>query len=309
MKSYLLPIVAAACALGVTGNQTVFAQDDGTNTESSWKSNFGAEVSTGYDNWRGFPDGGWPGNSGVHFGANLGALALPKAGLGVQLGASYGVYDFNGRGSTARQRPQEQTFFTGGLFYRGPENSPVSAGMVYDMMINHNFGTAAVDATLQQMRGQIAVKVCGQSEVGVWGAMELNRASIIPNNVGIQSYRGIDQGSLFYQYTFEQGAKLRGWVGLPFSDTLAPTHNGVGTWLAGARFDVPLNDRISIYGEGAYMSPHTNPGFPKFVNEVSSISIGLSFNLGCGKPNPRSSAYLPVANNNTFFVDGNNTFF
>ncbi len=308
MKAYLLPIVAAACTLGLAGNQIAFAQDADTNSAPSWKSNFGVELSTGYDIWHGFPDGTFPDNNGVHFGANLSALICPKIGLGVQVGGSYGVYDFNGRDSTAPQGNQEQTFFTTGFFYRGPENSPVNAGIVYDMMINHNFGVAATDVMLQQLRGQIGVKVCDKSEVGVWGAMELNRASIIPNNVGVQSYRGIDQGSLYYQYTFDQGAKVRGWIGLPFSDTLAPSHNGVGTWLAGARVDVPLNDRVSLYGEGAYMSPHTTIPFPLKISEVSSVSIGLTINLGCGKPGGRSSAYMPVANNSTFFVDGNNTF-
>jgi hypothetical protein len=313
MKSYLSGIVAAACTLGWAGNQSINAQDLGTNTdtESSWKSNFGAEVSTGYDVWHGFPDGTYPDNNGVHVGANIGALVVPKLGIGVQVGGSYGVYDFNGRDSTVNQGRQEQTFITTGLFFRGPENSPVNAGLVYDAMINHNLGVAATDPILQQLRAQIGVKVCGQSEVGVWGAMELNRASIIPNNTGVASYRGIDQGSLFYQFTFEQGAKVRAWVGLPFSDTLAPAHNSVGSWLAGARFDVPLNDRVSLYGEGAYMSPHTNPGLPIGnikVNEVSSVSIGISFNLGCGKPGGRGSAYLPVADNSTFFVDGNTTF-
>ena len=308
MKSYLSGFVAAAFTLGVAGHQTINAQDNMTNTEPSWKSNFGAQISTGYDIWHGFPDGTYPDNNGAHFGANLSALVLPKFGLGLQAGGSYGVYDFNGRDSTVRQGNQEQTFFTGGFFIRGPENSPVSGGLVYDMMLNHNFGVAATDVLLQQLRGQISVKVCSQSEVGVWGAMELNRASIIPNNVGVMSYRGIDQGSLFYQYTFEQGSKLRGWVGLPFSDTLAPSHNGVGTWLAGLRFDVPLNDRVALYGEGAYMSPHTTIPFALKVSEVSSVSIGLTFNLGFGKPGGRSSAYLPVADNSTFFVDGDNTF-
>ncbi len=138
----------------------------------------------------------------------------------MQVGGSYGIYDFNGRDSTTAQGNQEQTFFTTGFFYRGPENSPVNAGIVYDMMLNHNFGVGATDVMLQQLRAQIGVKVYGQNEVGVWGAMELNRASIIPNTVGVQSYRGIDQGSLFYQYTFEQGAKVR----LPGSGFPSVTH-------------------------------------------------------------------------------------
>jgi hypothetical protein len=307
MKRITLPIVAAACTLGLAGNYDATAQDANTNS-SSWASNFGVDLSTGYDIWHGFPDGTYPDNNGVHVGANVGWLAVPQLGIGVQAGGSYGVYDFNGRDSTIRQGDQEQTFFTGGLFYRGPEDTPFSAGIVYDMMVNHNFGVAATDPMLQQLRAQIGVKVYGQNEVGVWGAMELNRASIIPNNVGVQSYRGIDQGSIFYHYTFEQGADARIWIGLPFSDTMSGVQNGVGTWLAGARASVPLNSRLSVYAEGAYMSPHTNPDFLLKVNEVSSVSIGLTINLGCSKSNGRSSAYLPVADNSTFFVDGNNTF-
>ncbi len=87
MKSYLSPIVAAACTLGMAGNQKACLQQDASTntesmTESSWKSNFGAEVSTGYDVWHGLPDGTYPDNNGVHFGANLSALLCPKLGLG-----------------------------------------------------------------------------------------------------------------------------------------------------------------------------------------------------------------------------------
>ncbi len=309
MKSKLPYIVAAACTLGVARNHAALAQNGWTNSDS-WTSNFGGDASAGYDIWHGFPDGTYPDNNGVHAEANFAYLLLPQQGIGVQAGGSYGVYDFNGRDSSIVQGNQEQTFLTGGFFYRGPENSPVNAGIVYDTMINHNFGVAATDATLQQLRGQIGVKVMGQSEIGLWGAMELNRASIIPNNVGVSSYRGIDQASVFYHYTFDQGADARIWAGVPISRTLQTSHNNVGTWLVGGRVDVPLNDRISVYGEGAYMSPHTSSlnFLGVKVNEVSSISIGISFNLGAGKPNGRSAPYLPVANNSTFFVDGDNTF-
>lgn len=283
------------------------AQDGDTN-KTSWMSNFGVDLSTGYDIWHGFPDGTYPDNNGFHVGANLAWVALPKLGLGVQAGGSYGIYDFNGRDSTGVQGNQEQTFFTTGFFFKGPENSPVNAGLVYDMMVNHNFGVAATDSMLQQLRAQIGVRICDGNEVGVWGAMELNRASIIPNNVGVASYRGIDQGSVFYHHMFEKGADARLWVGVPFSDTMSANHNGVGTWLAGARLSVPLTDHLSVYGTGAYMSPHTTIGFPLKVSEVSSVSIGITINLGCGKANGRSAPYMPVADNSTFFVDGNNTF-
>ena len=309
MKLHLLS-ATAALSLGLwslAGNFNASAQQ----SDDSWMSRFAADFSAGYDNWQGFPDGNYPDNSGVHGGLNLGFLVLPDSGIGVQAGATYGVYDFNGRESMPiRPLRQEQTFFTGGFFYRGAEDSLFSAGAVYDLMINHNFSVYAVDATLQQLRGQVAFRPLGQHQIGLWGAMELNRATAQPANVGAGSFRGIDQASVFYEYTFEKGADVRLWAGLPFSKALANPHNEIGTFILGARASVPLTDRLSLFASGAYLSPHSSPGlgFPRKMNSVNAVTIGLSFCFGEGKTPSRAAPYLPVADNTTFFVDGSNSF-
>lgn len=310
MKPTLLPTAAASlCVCGVLFVQTTFAQDASTN--SAFFEHFGADVFTGVDYWHGFPDGSYPGNYGFNLGGNLAYVVLPSQGIGLQAGGSYGVCDLNGRGSTAQQGRQEQTFFTTGAFYRGPEDSIVSGGIVYDLMLNHNFGVFATDSLLQQLRAQLAVKVYGEHEIGVWGAMELNRASAFIATGGTVNYRAINQASIFYHYSFAQGAEARLWVGLPFTDSLTTTHNSVGTFVLGARASMPFNDHLSLVADAAYMSPHAQ-NIPiaaqanLHANEISSVSLGISWSFG-GKSQSRSSAYLPVANNSTFFVDGSTT--
>src|SRR5689334_12837239 len=60
----------------------------------------GGDVALAWDYFRSLPDGSWAGNSGAFSSVNL-AVGIPKKryGFGAQVGGSYGLYDWDARGS------------------------------------------------------------------------------------------------------------------------------------------------------------------------------------------------------------------
>ena len=133
----------------------------------------GGDVALAFDYFRSLPDGSWEGNSGAFTSANF-AVGIPKEkwGFGAQLGGSYGLYDWDGRGSNTRGNQkalQQQAFLTGGLFRMTPHCSGFNAGVVYDFMFNKQFGVFAVNPIIAQVRAQFGYLIKGGNEVGLWG--------------------------------------------------------------------------------------------------------------------------------------------
>ena len=129
----------------------------------------------GVDSFKGISDGDYQGNFGAVTGLNA-ALPVPglrNYGIGWQLGMSYGVYDFDGRDSSFDHQGQcqEQIFVTTGFFHKAEGDQRLSYGVVYDWMINNNWGVFGTAPTLGQWRGQIEYALSGCNAVGVWGCV------------------------------------------------------------------------------------------------------------------------------------------
>ena len=62
------------------------------------------EWNSSYDYFRGMPDGSWNGNNGALIAVNSGLNLLDYANL--QAGASYGLYDWDGRGNVVFANPK-----------------------------------------------------------------------------------------------------------------------------------------------------------------------------------------------------------
>ena len=120
----------------------------------------------GFESWRGVSDG-LTNNNGAFTGANMG-IPIPKLkdyGFGLQLGATYGVYDWMGRatnGSDEANRSQQQVFITAGVFRRADEDCGWSGGFVHDWMVNDNFGTLSMEPYLGQWRAQVGYAMSGK---------------------------------------------------------------------------------------------------------------------------------------------------
>jgi len=265
---------------------------------------FGAIVFTGLDMFTGSYNSDWPGSFGAKIGANLGYLILPEQGLGVQAGASAGIYDWNGHsGGDHNSSSQGQYFVTTGLFYRGPVDSIFKAGVVYDAMFNNNLGVDQQDPFLNQIRWQAGARVYGKHEVGVWGAQALNTDRTMDSN-STYAFRAVSHASLYYSYAFANGAEIFLWGGVPYEGSLANNGHPAGSFVSGLRASVPISGNFSLFAEAGYMKSQQPSGYNASVSNAESVTIGVSYGFG-GQPNTegRNMPLIPVANNSTFITD------
>ena len=115
--------------------------------------------------------------------------------------------------------------------------------------------------------------------------------------------------NLFWHHKFDQGADSWLFIGLPERERL----DGDGSlydWTIGANFQVPLNDTLALYANGAYIHPSAAAGVLASTDSGYNVGLGIvwyfgqharsgSINGACGLP------YMPVANNTNFLVDQN----
>jgi hypothetical protein len=282
--------------------------------------NYGIVGSFGVDSFKGVSDGDYQSNFGAVTGLNaaLPVPALRNYGIGWQLGLSYGVYDFDGRDSSYAHQDQcqEQIFVTTGFFHKAEGDHRLSFGLVYDWMINNNWGEYATAPTLGQWRGQIEYALSGCNAFGVWGCLrDLRSHQRTYDAYGFPIFvetRGVDQVNFFWHHKFDAGVFDAGtdswlWVGFPDKGSLSGD-GSLGNWMIGARVEVPLSERLALYANGSYFHPTAAAGAEASISSGFDVSMGITWYFGrnacshsingaCGTP------YMPVANNSTFLVD------
>ncbi len=266
----------------------------------------GGDVALSYDFFRSLPDGSWNGNTGALTSLNF-AVGLPKEeyGLGVQVGGSYGLYDWSGRGSMATGNSkalQQQGFVTAGLFRMTPECDGVNAGLVYDMMFNKRLGVFGVNPFIAQLRGQLGYLIQGGNEIGVWASYDTQTSHRTSGAIPL-TFRAISQVNLFWCHYFKNEAKLSLWAGTPYRRGLMFTDGRAGRYIIGMNFKAPLTRSLSIVGHGVYMAGRSSPVSKQFRNYAANICFGIDYSFGGTKAGQRP--YLPLADNSNFMVDTN----
>jgi hypothetical protein len=274
-------------------------------------SRFGLVGFAGLDSFKGVSDSSFPSNFGAVTGVNSGVLlpGLSDYGLGWQTGLSYGVYDFDGRGTTwvDQAKSQQQIFVTTGFFHKANGDQRLSFGVVYDWMFNDMWGLGGIDPTLGQWRGQVEYALSGCNAVGVWGcARDLASVQSRPFQVDIAN-RAVSQVNLFWHHKFCSGADSYLWFGIPDHGRL----NGDGSlidWTIGASVQVPLSDRLALYANGAYFHPSAAAGSNGAIDSGYDVGMGVVWYFGggarsCAINGKCATPYMPVANNSTFLVD------
>ncbi len=265
------------------------------------------EVNIAYDDFRGLPEGTWNGNTGVLIGVNLGTTLFDL--FGVQVGGSYGVYDWYGRGPVVNDTGgvQQQGFVTGGVFRRDPCCNGFQGGVVIDWMFNKNFGVFALDPSIGQVRFQVGYLWEGYDEFGVLGTANVNTARETVFQVPAR-FRAVSQVSLFWRHIFENGGESMVWAGAPYNSSLMYSGKRSGTYLIGASFRAPLTACLDLEAHGVYMGPVGNSS-NRFRNYDANVCIGLSYRFGTGcescQQERLARPYLPIANNSNFLVDTN----
>lgn len=257
------------------------------------------DVNTSYDYFRGMPDGSWNGNSGALIGANSGMTLFDCAGI--QLGGSYGLYNWEGRGNVVFTNPKavEQV----GFITVGASSSLCewNGGLVYDRMFTRHFGIYDLSPSIDQLRFQVGYTFCSD-EVGIWGTHSLTSSH--KNALGLPvSFKAIGQMNLFWRHFFENNAQTNVWVGTPYENSLMFPHGKAGNFIAGFSFRVPLTQQLFLDGNGSYMVARTSHGVFQSRNYGSNICVGLTYGfsngLDCELP------YMQIANHSNFFVDTN----
>ena len=260
------------------------------------------------DAFRGPPDGAFSGNFGSVTGLNAAAPIVESWGLGWQLGASYGVYDFAGRPSPAlnQRGAQQQIFVITGFFRRAAEGERLSFGVVHDWMVNNNYGQYALSPTLSQWRGQLEWAMSGINSLGIWATVH-DRTYIGDRPDNHNQFRGINQINLFWHHKYQYGGDTWFYVGVPDSKRLAGS-GLAGSVLLGGSAQVPLTERVSLYAQGVYMPPNASPGPNGSSRDAYNIGVGLAWFPGRNARTrtvngARWLPYMPLGNNSNFLVD------
>jgi hypothetical protein len=270
----------------------------------------------GYETFRGYPEGNWQNNglnAGFNFGSRLGDFS-DTTGIGFQIGGSIGIYNWSGTDYRMRDNDQAETqgFFTVGFFRKASENCPWDAGAVFDLMVNNNYGVYNETPTLAQFRYRLGYAFCERDEIGIWGAVHCESSTRDVGRVGPVTWIGEDQINLFSHHKWEFGADTSVWIGVPLGQSMSGG-GSLGSFIAGARGDMPLNDWMSIYSLVTYMRPAVGAGPVAAERDEWSFVIGLSFFFRKDSRTPTVanegwSPLLPVASNGTFFVDTNHAY-
>lgn len=255
-------------------------------------------------------------NFGVVTSANVGTRlgSLSDYGFGAQLGASYGVYDFNGRYILHPSAAQEQIFVTAGLFRRPDAEIPFGFGVVYDWQINNNYGALAQSPFLGQWRCQFAYASSAWNEFGWWGAFHDRRDT--KSLIGIPiTYRSINQNNLFWHHKYQRGADSWLYIGLADQNrlnfaNLIPNTGSVANWIFGGTVTAPMSDYLAVYANFAYMVPTAPSNIlgTAASDEVYQLGAGITYYIS-GNARTKTVAgqcwapYMPLANNGNFVVD------
>jgi len=279
----------------------------------------------GLDSFKGIADGARQGNLGTVSGINVGLLlpGLGEYGFGWQTGLSYGLYDFDGRSSTFDDsaRSQQQIFVTTGFFRKAKCDQRISFGLVYDWMLNEQWGEYGVHPTLGQWRGQVEYALSGCNAIGLWACVRdlgaWQRVPFSPGEFPNERYetvtnRAINQASLFWHHKFCSGADSYLWLGIPDRGRLFGD-GSLFDWTVGASVQMPLTQRLALYANGAYYRPSGPAGGTAAIESGYDVGMGVVWYFGGGAQSHAINGkcavpYMPVANNSNFLAEQNTTF-
>jgi len=275
-----------------------------------WDIPFGGTAGLAYDFFRSVPDGDWDGNIGGVWDLNLGTkfeTCCEAFSPGVQIGGSYGVYDWSGRGSNVNGNPrevQQQGFLTVGLSLETRHCTGFNAAVAYDWMMNKNFGVFALPCGLSQFRFQGGYLFYG-NEFGVLGTVDTHTCHRHVEGFDV-NFRAISQVSLYWQRYYDNCARTIIWAGVPYKKSLLYSKGRAGKYVLGCQFDVPLACRFFVTGHAMYMQGHSARVPFQTRTNAANICLGIYYHFA--GPNGDTTPYLPIGNNSNFIVDTSVTY-
>jgi hypothetical protein len=191
----------------------------------------------------------------------------------------------------------------------------VSFGLVYDWMMNTNWGILPINPTLGQWRSQIEYAFSGSNSIGLWGCKrDLGAEEVLTvdipgvTTIGLDARtRAISQVNLFWHHKFCSGADSYLWAGIPDHGRF-DEDGSVADWAIGANVQAPLTDALALYANASYLHPSAAAGVQGAIDAGWDVGMGVvwyfgrhavshSINGDCWEP------YMAVANNSTFLVE------
>lgn len=261
---------------------------------------YSLELNTSYDYFRGLPDGSWNGNNGALIAAN-GSIALFDC-VECQLGGSYGLYNWDGRGNVVFANPKRVEQI--GFVTAGAASSfcNFNGGIVYDRLFTRHFSIYDLNPSIDQLRFQVGYLLCCD-EIGLWGTLDLTRSHRRALGIPI-TFKAIGQMNLFWKHYFENGAQTTLWAGIPYRHSLRFPHGMPGNFITGFSFRVPLAEQFYLDGNGSYMFARRSHGVVQSRNYGASLCVGLTY-LFADDCQCSEAPYMAIANHSNFFVDIN----
>lgn len=245
---------------------------------------------------------GYMNSAGFVNGLNTG-FRIGDSKIRGQVGGSFGVYDLKGGDTASGRQSENQGFLTTGVFKRSNIGAGESLawGLVYDQLWDHQYGVSADDIYVGQFRGILGLALDPCNEVGFWGTAHTNSSPLAGGFGGVATrVQAIDQYNLFWNHNYDFGGRSMLYAGLT-------DHSSIGSWTTGTQLIAPMSQRVSLYGNSAFLFPSSTRG-PIGSNEyLWAVSAGLSYSFG-GKAVSRNisgQCGLPlqqVANNGSFML-------
>jgi hypothetical protein len=286
-----LPLVAIGDCTGDAGCFDA-CDDCGCDCVGNWYDN--TLVFAAADGWRNAGDFFLPSSFGFRTGYNIGHRLLGDSPIRGQIGASFGLYDLNGR-TVGGSGAEQQIFLTGGIYKRSDicAGDPISWGVVYDYMDDNNWGFAGTNVSVGQVRSIFGYAWDEANEFGVWAAF---RAQDDAADIG--DVRAQDQVNGFWHHNWDFGGDTTiysGWADDP----------GVAT--VGFFGQAPLSCNTAVFGGANYVISERSNGFEAEVTDIWNVSFGLVYYFGGKAENLSVSGnqglpLLPVADNGTFAI-------
>jgi hypothetical protein len=254
----------------------------------------------GGDAWKGAGEVlGTSNNFGLRTGFNTG-FGWGDSKIRGQFGGSVAAYDFRGRAVGDPIEGETQLFLTTGIYRRSDilEGDRWSAGVVYDLMNDNNYGVLGDEITISQGRALVGYAVDERNEFGGWGAFQLRDTAVQLTGAARTPVNTVNQINAFWHHTYDFGGDTYAYVGLA---------DGLSDFTWGLTGTAPLSNRLGVYGGFNYYAPSAAAGPAGAAEEFWNVSFGLVFYPGAKAANRSVSGWqgmplLNVADNGTFQV-------
>jgi hypothetical protein len=287
-----LPLVAIGDCTGDAG--CMDSCDDCCDCIGNWYDN--TLVFSAADGWRNAGDIDFPSNFGFRTGFNTGHRLFGDSPIRGQIGASFGLYDLNGRTALADSNgAEQQVFLTGGIYKRSDvcAGDLISWGIVYDYMDDNHWGAVDENVSVGQVRAIFGYAWDEANEFGVWAAFRAQ-----DDQTAIGEVRAQDQANAFWHHNWDFGGDTTiysGWADDP----------GVAT--VGFFGQAPLSCSTALFGGAHYVISERSNGFDAQVTDIWNVSFGFVYYFGAKAENMSVSGHqglplLPVADNGTFAI-------